>query len=81
MLVLTFAQASYALHTLELGYGLVSWATRGLFIGEHHVYLQAQLDDFLIASAIFKSRRPTVARRTIYRRSRAGSRQGAPTRW
>ena len=28
-LVLTFAQAPYALHTLQLGYGLVSWATRG----------------------------------------------------
>ena len=61
-LVLTFAQASYALHTLELGYGLVSWATRGLFIGEHHVYLQAQLDDFLIASAIFQ--KPTTYRCT-----------------
>ncbi len=61
-LVLTFAQASYALHTLELGYGLVSWATRGLFIGEHHVYFQPQLDDFLIASAIYQ--KPTTYRCT-----------------
>jgi hypothetical protein len=52
-LALTFAQATYALFTLELGYGLVNWATRGLFIGERHVYLSPQLDDFFLASTIY----------------------------
>ena len=29
----------------------MSWATRGLFIGERHVYLCAQIDDLFLASA------------------------------
>jgi hypothetical protein len=52
-LVLTFAQAPYALHSLQLGYGLVSWATRGLFVGERHAYLCAQIDDLFLASDIY----------------------------
>ena len=52
-LVLTFAQSPTALHTLELGYGVVSWVTRGVFVGEHHVYLSPQIDDFFLASAIY----------------------------
>ena len=49
-LVLTFAQSPTAVHTLQLGYGVVSWVTRGLFVGEHHVYLAPQIDDFFLAS-------------------------------
>ena len=52
-LVLTFAQSPTALHTLGLAYGVVSWVTRGLFLGERHVYLSAQIDDFYLASAIY----------------------------
>ena len=52
-LVLTFAQATYVFHTLQLGYGLVSWATRGVFVGEHHAYLSAQIDDLFLASTIY----------------------------
>ena len=52
-LALTFAQASYALFTLQLGYGLVNWATRGLFVGERHVYLSPQLDDLFLSSTIY----------------------------
>ena len=52
-LALTFAQASYFNSYLELAYGLVSWATRGLFIGERHVYAVPQLDDLFLASAIY----------------------------
>jgi MYXO-CTERM domain-containing protein len=52
-LALTFAQASYLTPTLELAYGLVNWATRGLFIGERHVYMVPQIDDFFLASAIY----------------------------
>ena len=53
VLALTFAQASYQLITLQLGYGLVSWATRGLFIGERHVYLSPQIDDLFLATTIY----------------------------
>ena len=52
-LVLTFAQSPIALHTLQLGYGVVSWVTRGLFVGEHHVYLAPQIDDFFLASQLY----------------------------
>ena len=52
-LALTFAQASYYNSYLELAYGLVSWATRGVFIGERHVYAVPQLDDLFLASDIY----------------------------
>jgi MYXO-CTERM domain-containing protein len=52
-MTLTFAQLATAVDTLELAYGLVSWATRGLFVGERHVYLMPQLDDFFLASALY----------------------------
>ena len=50
---LTFAQATYLTPYLQLAYGLVSWATRGLFLGERHVYAVPQIDDFFLASAIY----------------------------
>jgi hypothetical protein len=52
-LALTYAQASYFNPYLELAYGLVKWATRGVFIGERHVYAVPQLDDLFLASDIF----------------------------
>jgi hypothetical protein len=52
-LVLTFSQSPTALHTLGLAYGVVSWVTRGLFVGERHVYVSPQLDDFFLPSAIY----------------------------
>jgi hypothetical protein len=52
-LVLTFGQASSYVSYLEIAYGLVSWATRGLFVGERHVYAVPQIDDLFLASAIY----------------------------
>ncbi|MFL5308809.1 MAG: hypothetical protein ACJ8F1_26590, partial [Polyangia bacterium] len=52
-LALTFAQATYLMPYLQLAYGLVSWATRGLFVGERHVYAVPQIDDLFLASTIF----------------------------
>ncbi len=52
-LVLTFPQASFLVSTLELAYGLVNWATRGLFVGERHVYAVPQIDDLFLASDIY----------------------------
>lgn len=54
-LVLTFSQSPSALHTLELSYGVIHWVTRGLFIGERHSYVSAQIDDFFLKSAIYAS--------------------------
>jgi len=52
-LMLTFSQSPTAFHTPALMYGVVSWVTRGLFIGEKHVYASPQIDDFYLASAIY----------------------------
>ena len=52
-LVLTFGQASSYVSYLELAYGLVNWATRGLFVGERHVYAMPQIDDLFLPSAIY----------------------------
>ena len=52
-LALTFAQASYFVSYLELAYGLVDWATHGLFVGERHTYAVPQIDDLFLSSAIF----------------------------
>src|SRR4029077_8953522 len=49
----TFAQAAYTFHTLQLGYAMVSWATRGLFVGERRAYLSAQIDDLFLASTLY----------------------------
>ena len=52
-LALTFAQASYFVSYLELAYGLVDWATHGLFVGERHAYAVPQIDDLFLASDIY----------------------------
>ena len=52
-LALTFAQATYLMPYLQLAYGLVSWATRGVFVGERHVYAVPQIDDLFLASTIY----------------------------
>jgi MYXO-CTERM domain-containing protein len=52
-LVLTFGQASSYVSYLEIAYGLVNWATKGLFVGERHVYAMPQIDDLFLASAIY----------------------------
>jgi hypothetical protein len=52
-LALTFGQAPSYVSYLELAYGLVSWATRGLFVGERHVYATPQIDDLFVSSAIY----------------------------
>jgi peptidoglycan/xylan/chitin deacetylase (PgdA/CDA1 family) len=52
-LALTFSQSPTSLPSLQLAYGVVSWVTRGLFVGERHVYVAPQIDDFFLASAIY----------------------------
>jgi hypothetical protein len=52
-LALTFGQASSYVSYLEIAYGLVNWATRGLFVGERHVYAMPQIDDLFLASTIY----------------------------
>lgn len=40
-------------HTLLLGYGVVNWVSKGFFLGERKIYLNAQPDDVLIGDDIW----------------------------
>ena len=44
--VLTTSHNPYLLHTQLLGYGLIKWVTKGVFIGERHTYLHVDVDDW-----------------------------------
>ncbi len=50
-LSLTFDSNPNLIHTMVLSYGLVNWVTKGLFLGERHVYMSPQVDDLFIDGA------------------------------
>lgn len=55
VLSMTFDNAPWLIHSTVLSHGLVSWANKGLFLGERHTYLSAQVDDVFLADAIWPS--------------------------
>jgi hypothetical protein len=65
-LALTMDSAPNLMHTLLLGYGLVSWVARGLFLGERHVYLSPQVDDIFFRTKLWEPD-PSAACEQIYR--------------
>ncbi|MEO7020042.1 MAG: hypothetical protein ABI234_07835, partial [Ktedonobacteraceae bacterium] len=48
ILSLTFDSNPFLAHTIVLSYGLVNWLTKGIFLGERHVYMSPQVDDMFI---------------------------------
>jgi Bacterial Ig-like domain (group 2) len=44
----TFDSNPFLMHDLVLAYGLVNWVTKGVFLGDYHVYATQQVDDFFI---------------------------------
>ncbi|MBO0799988.1 MAG: hypothetical protein J2P31_14300, partial [Blastocatellia bacterium] len=44
----TFDSNPFLLHNLVLAYGLINWVTKGVFLGDYHIYAAAQVDDFFI---------------------------------
>jgi hypothetical protein len=52
-LALTMDGNPFLLHTMELGYGVVNWASKGFFLGARAVYLNPQVDDMFIADDIW----------------------------
>ena len=52
-LSLNFAQSASLFHTLQLLHGVVSWATRGVFLGERHAYIGVQVDDLFLPDDIY----------------------------
>lgn len=47
-LALTFAQNQYMLGTQLLGYGLVNWLTKGVYLGEYRRYNKLDADDWFL---------------------------------
>jgi hypothetical protein len=56
----TFDSNQYLTHNLVLAYGLLNWVTKGIFLGEYHVYLTPQIDDVFIADAMWEGTTPCV---------------------
>src|SRR6266581_3358692 len=44
----TFDSSPYLMHDLILAYGLINWVTKGMLLGEYHVYAAAPVADFFI---------------------------------
>jgi Bacterial Ig domain len=57
-LALTFDSNANVTHNLVLAYGLVNWVTRGLFLGERHIFLTPQADDIFIDAHIWAEGTP-----------------------
>ena len=53
VLSMTFDNAPWLLHSTVLSHGLVTWANKGLFLGERHTYLSAQIDDVFLADEMW----------------------------
>ncbi|MEZ4728935.1 MAG: hypothetical protein R3E79_17520 [Caldilineaceae bacterium] len=77
-LALTMAHGPSLLHTLLLGYGLVTWVTRGIFLGARCIYLSIQIDDIFNQNYLWD---PKVGAegQTVYRLS--GHDADAVVRW
>jgi hypothetical protein len=52
-LSMTFDSNQYMTHNLVLSYGLVNWVTKGLFVGEKHIFFTPQEDDWGIDDDIW----------------------------
>jgi hypothetical protein len=57
-LTLTFGTNPTLIQDLVLWYGLVNWATRGVFVGQRHAYLPVMVDDLFSPGAYFTPDRP-----------------------
>ena len=79
-LSLNFAQSPSLFHTLQLFHGVVTWTTKGLFLGERHAYIGVQVDDHFLASDIYTGRHLPHHRDRFPGRERLGRRQAHPGR-
>ncbi len=58
-------------HSLLLGYGLINWVTRGLFLGSRRVYLSCQVDDIFFRTKLWSGEPKIDHTNDTYRLSRA----------
>ncbi|MEZ4728934.1 MAG: hypothetical protein R3E79_17515 [Caldilineaceae bacterium] len=66
-LTVTTGNNPYLLHSLLLSYGTINWVTKGLFLGERHVYMDPQVDDLLIDSDMWDTQALTDTTGLLYR--------------
>ena len=52
-IALTFDSSRWTRHHKVLAYGLLNWATKGLFLGQRRIYAQAQSDDAYIDDDVY----------------------------
>ncbi|WP_425148123.1 hypothetical protein [Deinococcus sp.] len=52
-LALTFAQNPYLLHSALLGYSLVNWLTKGVYLGDYRRFNQLDIDDWFLPGDVF----------------------------
>jgi hypothetical protein len=52
-LVLTFAQSPSLVHSLALLPDVVTWVTRGVYVGERHIYDDTQIDDLFLSTETY----------------------------
>lgn len=68
-LAITTGNNPYLLHSLLLSYGTINWVTKGLFLGERHVYIDPQIDDLLIDSDMWDTQALTDTTGLLFRLS------------
>ena len=52
-LTLTFDSNQYLTHAQVLGYDLIRWVTKGVFLGQRKVYMSPQIDDLFLANTMW----------------------------
>jgi hypothetical protein len=70
-LAVTAANAYYLRHSQVLGYGLVNWVTKGLFLGKKRISVTPQPDDLFIDNDQWDVNLNTDTTGTIYRNTSA----------
>jgi hypothetical protein len=60
-LAATFDANQYLLSNEVLSYGMVNWVTKGLFLGQRHIYATPQEDDLLIADNVWNISPATIS--------------------
>ena len=48
LLALNFDNAPFLNHSIAVSYGIVDWVTKGIHLGQRHVYLDPQVDDLFL---------------------------------
>ena len=53
ILALTMDNNPTLVHSMAFGYGVINWVTNGIFLGSRKVYLNPEIDDFLLGNWLY----------------------------